>query len=133
MTRKKLLVRISSLLVPGLGTHCSHMLDSVLRRKSGHVPGKPHLPTSPVSGGASMGHSFGRSISALLPAIFNSHQIQLRAEDLYDKDKVDLETIVVNDVFKLLHCTDAGRDTAETLCRLELFGPNKSGKQDDSL
>ena len=28
--------------------------------------------------------------------------IQLRAEDLYDKEKVDLETIVVEDVFKIL-------------------------------
>ena len=52
-------------------------------------------------------------------------QIQLRAEDLYDKDKVDLETIVVDDVFKLLQCTEAGLETAESQRRLELFGPNK--------
>lgn len=52
-------------------------------------------------------------------------QIQLRAEDLYDKDKVDLETIVVDDVFKLLQCTEAGLDGAEAARRLELFGPNR--------
>ena len=52
-------------------------------------------------------------------------QIQLRAEDLYDKDKVDLETIVVDDVFKLLQCTEAGLDSAEATRRLELFGPNR--------
>ena len=52
-------------------------------------------------------------------------QIQLRAEDLYDKDKVDLETIVVDDVFKLLQCTEAGLDSGEAARRLELFGPNK--------
>lgn len=52
-------------------------------------------------------------------------QIQLRAEDLYDKEKVDLETIVVEDVFKLLQCDDAGLTEEEALRRLELFGPNK--------
>ena len=59
--------------------------------------------------------------------------IQLRAEDLYDKDKVDLETIVVNDVFKLLQCTDAGLDAAEATRRLELFGPSESEKYDVPL
>ena len=52
-------------------------------------------------------------------------QIQLRAKDLYDKEKVDLETIVVDDVFKLLQCTEAGLDSAEATRRLELFGPNR--------
>ena len=52
-------------------------------------------------------------------------QIQLRAEDLYDKEKVDLETIVIDDVFKLLQCTGDGLDGAEAKRRLELFGPNK--------
>lgn len=44
---------------------------------------------------------------------------------MYDKDKVDLETIVVDDVFKLLQCTEQGLDAAEALRRLELFGPNR--------
>jgi H+-transporting ATPase len=49
----------------------------------------------------------------------------LKAEDLYDKEKVDLETIVIDDVFKLLQCNDQGLDSAEATRRLELFGPNK--------
>lgn len=52
-------------------------------------------------------------------------QIQLKAEDLYDKEKVDLETIVVDDVFKLLQCDDNGLTDEEATRRLELFGPNK--------
>jgi H+-transporting ATPase len=49
----------------------------------------------------------------------------LKAEDLYDKEKVDLETISVDDVFKLLQCDDKGLSTEEARRRLELFGPNK--------
>ena len=52
-------------------------------------------------------------------------QIQLKAEDLYDKEKVDLETIVVDDVFKLLQCDENGLNDEEANRRLELFGPNK--------
>lgn len=52
-------------------------------------------------------------------------QIELKAEDLYDKEKVDLETIVIDDVFKLLQCDDNGLDNEEAARRLELFGPNK--------
>ncbi|KAF9009884.1 plasma membrane H+-transporting ATPase [Cyathus striatus] len=52
-------------------------------------------------------------------------QIELKAEDLYDKEKVDLETIVIEDVFTLLQCTEAGLDQAEAERRLELFGPNR--------
>ncbi|KAJ8081869.1 hypothetical protein AAF712_004768 [Marasmius tenuissimus] len=51
--------------------------------------------------------------------------IQLRAEDLYDKEKVDLETIVIEDVFKLLQCDENGLSAEEAKRRLELFGPNK--------
>jgi H+-transporting ATPase len=49
----------------------------------------------------------------------------LKAEDLYDKEKVDLETIVIDDVFKLLQCDDQGLSSEEGTRRLELFGPNK--------
>ncbi|EJU02272.1 plasma-membrane proton-e [Dacryopinax primogenitus] len=52
-------------------------------------------------------------------------QIELKAEDLYDKEKVDLETLVMEDVFKLLQCGEDGLDPAEAARRLELFGPNK--------
>jgi H+-transporting ATPase len=51
--------------------------------------------------------------------------IELKAEDLYDKEKVDLETIVIDDVFKLLQCDEAGLPQEEAVRRLELFGPNK--------
>jgi hypothetical protein len=53
------------------------------------------------------------------------NKIELKAEDLYDKEKVDLETIVIDDVFKLLQCEDKGLTTEEAQRRLELFGPNK--------
>lgn len=52
-------------------------------------------------------------------------QIELKAEDLYDKEKVDLETIVIEDVFKLLQCDENGLSTEESTRRLEIFGPNK--------
>ncbi|TFL04752.1 hypothetical protein BDV98DRAFT_543918 [Pterulicium gracile] len=51
--------------------------------------------------------------------------IELKAEDLYDKEKVDLETIVIEDVFRLLQCDDNGLSPEEAARRLELFGPNK--------
>lgn len=52
-------------------------------------------------------------------------QIELKAEDLYDKEKVDLETVVIDDVFKLLQCDENGLTPDEALRRLELFGPNR--------
>ncbi|KAJ7275735.1 hypothetical protein C8J57DRAFT_1434527 [Mycena rebaudengoi] len=51
--------------------------------------------------------------------------IELKAEDLYDKEKVDLETIVIDDVFTLLQCDPNGLSPEEAVRRLELFGPNK--------
>ncbi|KAJ7635126.1 plasma-membrane proton-e [Roridomyces roridus] len=51
--------------------------------------------------------------------------IELKAEDLYDKEKVDLETIVIEDVFKLLQCDENGLAPEEAERRLGLFGPNK--------
>ncbi|EPS96169.1 hypothetical protein FOMPIDRAFT_1025507 [Fomitopsis schrenkii] len=68
---------------------------------------------------------FGHDEEEATHAKVDMSQIQLRAEDLYDKEKVDLETIVVEDVFKLLQCDDAGLTEEEALRRLELFGPNK--------
>ena len=49
----------------------------------------------------------------------------MKTEDLYDKDKVDLETIDVEDVFQLLQCDDGGLTDEEARRRIELFGPNK--------
>jgi len=44
---------------------------------------------------------------------------------LYDKDKVDLETVQIDDVFQLLQCDGNGLDSQEAQRRLEIFGPNK--------
>jgi hypothetical protein len=52
-------------------------------------------------------------------------QIELKAEDLYDKEKVDLETVVIEDVFKLLQATEEGLTTEVAEERVVLFGPNK--------
>ncbi|KAJ2915499.1 hypothetical protein MD484_g4903, partial [Candolleomyces efflorescens] len=51
--------------------------------------------------------------------------INLTAEDLYDKEKVDLETIVIPDVMQLLQCDENGLSHAEADRRIEIFGPNK--------
>lgn len=59
-------------------------------------------------------------------------KIELKAEDLYDKEKVDLETIVIDDVFTLLQCTEEGLSDEEALRRLELFGPNKLEQEDQN-
>ena len=59
--------------------------------------------------------------------------IELRAEDLYDKDKVDLETIVIDDVFKLLQCDDKGLTDEEAKRRFDIFGPNKLEHEEPSL
>ena len=56
---------------------------------------------------------------------FDATKIELKAEDLYDKEKVDLETIVIDDVFKLLQCDEGGLTAEEAQRRIELFGPNR--------
>ncbi|KAF7352277.1 Plasma membrane ATPase [Mycena venus] len=58
--------------------------------------------------------------------------IELRAEDLYDKEKVDLETLVIDNVFKLLQCDHKGLSPEEVERRLGLFGPNKLEQEDQN-
>ncbi|KAF9051647.1 plasma membrane H+-transporting ATPase [Panaeolus papilionaceus] len=58
-------------------------------------------------------------------ALVDMSTIELKAEDLYDREKVDLETIVIEDAFKLLQCDENGLTQAEVDRRLGLFGPNK--------
>lgn len=58
-------------------------------------------------------------------ALVDMSQIQLKAEDLYDKDKVDLEQVELEDVWTLLQCTEEGLTDAEAQRRAEIFGPNK--------
>ncbi|KAF8587212.1 plasma-membrane proton-e [Ramaria rubella] len=68
---------------------------------------------------------FGHETEAPTHANVDMSTIELKAEDLYDKEKVDLETIVIDDVFKLLQCDDQGLTQEEAKHRLEVFGPNK--------
>jgi H+-transporting ATPase len=68
---------------------------------------------------------FGHDEEKPTHANVDMSQIELKADDLYDKEKVDLETIVIDDVFKLLQCDDNGLDTEEATRRLGLFGPNR--------
>jgi H+-transporting ATPase len=44
---------------------------------------------------------------------------------LYDKDKVDIEHVSMEDVFTLLQCDEHGLTDAEAERRLGIFGPNK--------
>lgn len=57
-------------------------------------------------------------------ALVDIGTIQLTAEDLYDKDKVDLEQVHLEDVWKLLQTTEEGLTPSEVQRRLEIFGPN---------
>ncbi|KAI5117549.1 hypothetical protein M0805_004374 [Coniferiporia weirii] len=68
---------------------------------------------------------FGHDEEKATHANVDMSLIELRAEDLYDKEKVDLETIVIDDVFKLLQCDDNGLTDEEATRRTEIFGPNK--------
>jgi hypothetical protein len=58
--------------------------------------------------------------------------IGLKANSLYDKDKVDLETVVLDDVFTLLQCNEEGLTEAEAKRRLELVGLNKLESMDQN-
>ncbi|OAV95125.1 H+-transporting ATPase [Puccinia triticina 1-1 BBBD Race 1] len=51
--------------------------------------------------------------------------IQLNAEDLYDREKVDLEQVELEDVWQLLQTSENGLDAAEVERRREIFGPNR--------
>ncbi|KAJ3496170.1 hypothetical protein NLJ89_g10522 [Agrocybe chaxingu] len=68
---------------------------------------------------------FGHDEEGPTKVLVDMDTIELKAEDLYDKEKVDLETIVIDDVFKLLQCDENGLPLDEAARRLELFGPNK--------
>ncbi|PCH34978.1 plasma membrane ATPase [Wolfiporia cocos MD-104 SS10] len=84
-------------------------------------PGTPVEPEKKKREYKDFGHEEEKATHALV----DMSQIQLRAEDLYDKEKVDLETIVVEDVFKLLQCDENGLTDDEAQRRIELFGPNR--------
>lgn len=65
------------------------------------------------------------STDSVLAANYFRPQIQFTAADLYDKDKVDIEHVVMEEVYQLLQCTDAGLTEAEATDRIGIFGPNK--------
>jgi H+-transporting ATPase len=75
---------------------------------------------------------FGHEQEKATHANVDMSTIELKAEDLYDKEKVDLETIVLDDVFQLLQCTDQGLTLEESHRRIELFGPNKLEQEDQN-
>ncbi|KAL1742944.1 hypothetical protein HDZ31DRAFT_65500 [Schizophyllum fasciatum] len=92
----------------------------------GDVPPAQTTPTSPPEEKKKREYKdFGHEEEKATHAKVDMSTIELKAEDLYDKEKVDLETIVIEDVFKLLQCSETGLDDAEAKRRLELFGPNK--------
>jgi H+-transporting ATPase len=51
-----------------------------------------------------------------------------RVLDLYDKDKVDIEHVSMEDVFVLLQCDDKGLTEEEAARRIGIFGPNKASR-----
>ncbi|KAK0559346.1 hypothetical protein OC844_004479 [Tilletia horrida] len=56
--------------------------------------------------------------------VIDMNTLELRVEDLYNKDKVDIETVQLEDCFSLLRATDSGLTSAEVTRRIELFGKN---------
>ncbi|KAH7345401.1 hypothetical protein B0J17DRAFT_564259 [Rhizoctonia solani] len=96
-------------------------------------------PTSPGAAGTPTEEKkkreykdFGHEEEKATHAKVDMAQIELKAEDLYDKDKVDLETVVLDDVFTLLQCTEEGLTQAEATRRLELFGPNRLESKEEN-
>lgn len=51
--------------------------------------------------------------------------LTLCCDDLYDKEKVDIETLHLDDVYRLLQSSSAGLTDQEAVRRTEIFGPNK--------
>ncbi|KAI0687491.1 plasma membrane H+-transporting ATPase [Earliella scabrosa] len=100
------------------------MSDPKVEKEAG--PAEPAKETTPEPEKKKREYKdFGEEDDKPTHAKVDMSQIQLKAEDLYDKEKVDLETIVVDDVFKLLQCDENGLTDEEANRRLELFGPNK--------
>jgi H+-transporting ATPase len=63
----------------------------------------------------------------------DSAQIQFTATDLYDKDKVDIEHIVMEEVFHLLQCDEHGLTETEATNRIGIFGPNKLEEKKENV
>ena len=68
-----------------------------------------------------------------LHAKVDMNTISFTAADLYDKDKVDIEHVVMEEVFQLLQCDDQGLTTAEAQNRVGIFGPNKLEEKKENV
>ncbi|PBK79915.1 plasma-membrane proton-e [Armillaria gallica] len=99
-------------------------MSSNVEKEPGDV--QPEAGTPPIAEKKKREYKdFGHEEEKATHANVDMSTIELKAEDLYDKEKVDLETIVIDDVFKLLQCDENGLTPDEALRRLELFGPNR--------
>lgn len=99
-------------------------MSSNVEKEPGDV--QPEAGTPPIAEKKKREYKdFGHEEEKATHANVDMSTIELKAEDLYDKEKVDLETVVIDDVFKLLQCDENGLTPDEALRRLELFGPNR--------
>ncbi|PBK67420.1 probable Cation-transporting ATPase [Armillaria ostoyae] len=99
-------------------------MSSNVEKEPGDV--QPEAGTPPIAEKKKREYKeFGHEEEKATHANVDMSTIELKAEDLYDKEKVDLETIVIDDVFKLLQCDENGLTPDEAIRRLELFGPNR--------
>ncbi|WVR06611.1 plasma-membrane proton-efflux P-type ATPase [Kwoniella sp. DSM 27419] len=68
-----------------------------------------------------------------LHAKVDMNTIQFTATDLYDKDKVDIEHVVMEEVFQLLQCDEGGLTEKESQDRIGIFGPNKLEEKKENV
>ncbi|WWC62912.1 plasma-membrane proton-efflux P-type ATPase [Kwoniella dejecticola CBS 10117] len=68
-----------------------------------------------------------------LHAKVDMNTIQFTATDLYDKDKVDIEHVVMEEVFQLLQCDEGGLTEQEATDRIGIFGPNKLEEKKENV
>ncbi|WVF68757.1 plasma-membrane proton-efflux P-type ATPase [Kwoniella sp. CBS 6097] len=68
-----------------------------------------------------------------LHAKVDMNTIQFTATDLYDKDKVDIEHVVMEEVFQLLQCDEGGLTEKEAQDRIGIFGPNKLEEKKENV
>jgi H+-transporting ATPase len=103
------------------------MSDPVVEKEKEAGPATSDAPTKDATPAPKKREfkEFGHDETEATQAKVDMSTIELKAEDLYDKEKVDLETILIDDVFTLLQATPEGLDSAEAQRRLGLFGPNK--------
>ncbi|KAF8342555.1 uncharacterized protein EI90DRAFT_3143353 [Cantharellus anzutake] len=99
--------------------------SSAMRFPSDASHSTPPAEITPSNGNEKKKHEykdFGHDDEKATHAKVNMDQIELKAEDLYDKEKVDLETVVMED----------GLTVVEAERRLGLFGPNKLESKDQN-